>query len=118
MVGPTSSISSNEGRGVKTAVTGRGYSLTAPTTTQHAPMAGSTQSSRTQTPPPPVVQNSTAANLSTTNSPAASSRHALGITHGWGVGLAHSGSYLGEWCIPIKPLLPHIPPLIAESLSL
>lgn len=29
------------------------------------------------------------------NNPAASSRNALGLSHGWGVGLAHSGSYLG-----------------------
>eukprot|EP00956_Cyclotella_meneghiniana_P044965 scaffold346486_cov73-Cyclotella_meneghiniana.AAC.1 len=57
-----------------------------------APMGGS-QSSRSQTPPPPNVLQSVSNQL-TTNSPVAASKNALGITHGWGVGLAHSGSYL------------------------
>jgi hypothetical protein len=91
MAGSTSSISSNEGRAIKPVVTGRGYNLTSTST---APTPGGSQSSRTQTPPPAITQ---ANNTSATNSPTASSRNALGITHGWGVGMAHSGSYLGKF---------------------
>lgn len=89
MAGSTSSISSNEGR--STVATGRGYNLSAAPTAA----ASGSQSSRTQTPPPlNVAQQST--NTTAASSPTAASRNALGITHGWGVGLAHSGSYLGK----------------------
>ena len=106
MAGSTSSISSNEGRsGGKSkpvAAAGRGYQLTTSNTTTSG--TGSQSSSRAQspTPPPPNVMQHT--NTTLTNSPAASSRNALGITHGWGVGLAHSGSYLGK-CEHIMLLL-------------
>ena len=104
MAGSNSSISSNENEGTtKPIAAGRGYNLEAPSNAPAPmPMVAPTdggQSSRSQTPPPPnVLQSDT--NPPTTNSPAAASKNALGITHGWGVGLAHSGSYLG------KPLVP------------
>ena len=102
MAGSNSSISSNENEGTtKPIAASRGYNLEAPSNApapmpmpMGAPMGGS-QSSRSQTPPPPNVLQSVNNQL-TTNSPAAASKNALGITHGWGVGLAHSGSYLGK----------------------
>lgn len=96
MAGSTSSISSNEGRNAKPVATvGRGYNLSAPPAPAPPPPAGGSQSSRTQTPPPPSVGQQSAFN-SQPSSPSAASRNALGISHGWGVGLAHSGSYLGK----------------------
>ncbi|KAL3771240.1 hypothetical protein ACHAWO_005180 [Cyclotella atomus] len=87
MAGSTSSISSNEGRNTKpAAAVGRG-SPPVPAS------AGGSQSSRMQTPPPPSVGQQSV-NNSQPSSPSAASRNALGISHGWGVGLAHSGSYL------------------------
>ena len=100
MAGSNSSISSNENEGTtKPIAASRGYNLEAPSNApvpmpMGAPMGGS-QSSRSQTPPPPNVLQSVNNQLAT-NSPAAASKNALGITHGWGVGLAHSGSYLGK----------------------
>jgi hypothetical protein len=45
------------------------------------------RSAASNTPPPPSL-------LEKINTAASSSRNALGVTNGWGVGLAHSGSYV------------------------